>query len=71
MGTKGCQAERDVGGDDEMTERCCGTCKHNKRDWINPNNPDFYCDNEDSDNYAYNTAYRDGEDCEDWGAKDG
>lgn len=42
----------------------CGTCKFNRRDWTNPKNPDFYCGNEESDNYGYNTAYSDG--CEDW-----
>ena len=24
----------------------CGNCKYNRRDWTNPNNPDFYCGNE-------------------------
>ena len=47
----------------------CGECKYNKRDWTNPNNPDFYCSNEDSDNYGYNTAYSDG--CDDWEGQDG
>ena len=38
-----------------MKERC-GNCKYNKRDWTNKNNPDFYCGNENSDNYGYNTS---------------
>lgn len=41
----------------------CGECKYNRRDWTNPDNPDFYCVNEDCDNYGYNTMYSDG--CED------
>lgn len=47
----------------------CGECKYNKRDWTNPNNPDYYCSNEYSDNYGYNTAYSYG--CEDWEVNDG
>lgn len=50
-------------------EHICGTCRHNRREWINPKNKDFYCDNPDSDNYAVNTAYTDG--CEEWEEKDG
>ena len=38
-----------------MSEKICGECKYNKRDWTNPNNPDFYCSNERSDYYGYNT----------------
>lgn len=41
----------------------CGECEHNKRDWTNPNNPDFYCSNERSDYYGYNTDYTDTCDC--------
>lgn len=52
-----------------MTERCCGTCAHNRREWPNAKSPDYFCDNEESDNYGCNTAYKDGEDCEDWEAK--
>ena len=48
-------------------DKCCGTCFYNQRDWTNPKNPDFYCGNEDSDNYGYNTMYSDG--CEDWEEK--
>lgn len=40
-----------------MNKQCCGTCKYNKRDWTNPNNPDFYCSCEWSENYGYNTEY--------------
>lgn len=49
-------------------KHCCGNCKHNKRDWTNPNNPDFYCANKHSDNYGYNTAYK--HTCEDWEEKE-
>ena len=38
----------------------CGECKYNKHDWTNPKNPDYYCSNEGSDNYGYNTGYSDG-----------
>lgn len=34
----------------------CGECKYNRRDWMNPNNPDHYCRNENSSHYGYNTA---------------
>ena len=47
-----------------MSEKCCGKCKYNKRDWTNPNNPDFYCSNEDSWSYGYNTEYM--HSCEDF-----
>lgn len=46
----------------------CGTCRYNRRDWTNPNNPDFYCGNEDGDNYGCNTAYTDG--CDEWEDKE-
>ena len=49
------------------TEKCCGTCYYNQKDWTNKNNPDFYCGNENSDSYGYNTAYADR--CEDWEGK--
>ena len=48
-------------------EKVCGMCKHNKRDWTNSFNPDFYRANKDCDFYGYNTAYKDG--CEDWEEK--
>ncbi len=41
----------------------CGECKYNRRDWTNPDNTDFYCGNDMSENYGYNTGYSDG--CED------
>ena len=41
----------------------CGECVYNRRDWTNPKNTDYYCGNEDSDNYGCNTEYSDG--CED------
>lgn len=46
-----------------MTREICGTCKHNKRDWTNPNNPDYYCNNSEGEMYGANTGYTDG--CED------
>lgn len=49
-------------------KECCGNCKYNQRDWINNNNPDFYCGNENSDNYGYNTDYLDS--CEDFEEKE-
>lgn len=51
-----------------MKDECCGNCKYNRRDWTNKNNPDFYCGNEYSDNYAYNTEYMDG--CDEWEEKE-
>ena len=38
-------------------QECCGTCRYNKRDWECKFNPDFYCSNEYSENYGYNTEY--------------
>ena len=38
----------------------CGECKYNSRDWTNKNNPDYYCGNEDSENYGCATMYADG-----------
>jgi hypothetical protein len=49
-------------------KHCCGNCKHNKRDWTNPNNFDFYCANKQSNDYGYNTAYK--HTCEDWEEKE-
>ena len=49
-------------------KECCGNCKYNKRDWTNKNNHDFYCGNEQSDNYGYNTAYLDS--CDDFEEKE-
>ena len=49
-------------------EKCCGTCRFNRRDWTNPDNPDFYCGNEDSEGRGFNTAYMDV--CEDWEEKE-
>ena len=46
----------------------CGACKYNKRDWTNPNNPNFYCNNEMSDCYGCNTAYTDT--CDEWACKE-
>ena len=47
----------------------CDHCKHSVQDWTNPNNPDHYCKNEDSDHYGYNTMDLYGcEDGEDKGA---
>ena len=46
----------------------CGECRYNKRDWTNPKNPDFYCSNERSENYGYNTAYTDT--CDEWEGKE-
>ena len=46
----------------------CENCIYSVPDWTNPNNPDHYCRNEDSDNYGYNTMYSDG--CEDGEEKD-
>lgn len=46
----------------------CGECKYNRRDWTNPDNTDFYCGNDMSENHGYNTGYSDG--CEDWENKD-
>ena len=46
-----------MGRGERMNEECCGTCKYNKRDWTNLNNPDFYCSCEWSENYGYNTEY--------------
>lgn len=34
----------------------CDNCKYSVSDWTNPNNPDHYCRNEESDHYGYNTA---------------
>ena len=45
----------------------CGNCKHNKRDFSNPQNDcysEFCCGNEDSDNYGVPTMYD--ETCEDF-----
>lgn len=50
-----------------MNEKVCGTCRFSKRDWTNPNNPDFYCSNEDSENYGYSTDYADK--CGEWEEK--
>lgn len=33
----------------------CKECKYCKQDWINTENTDFYCNNENSDCYGYNT----------------
>ena len=49
-------------------DEVCGTCKYNKRDWTNPNNPDFYCGNERSDYYGDNTEYK--TTCEEWEGKE-
>ena len=48
-------------------KRICGKCRFNKRDWTNPKNKDFYCSNEESENYGYNTFYTEG--CIDWESK--
>lgn len=53
--------ERTGDGD---TERVCGTCRYNRRDWTNPKNSDFYCNREDGDFYGDNTSYTDT--CDDW-----
>ena len=52
----------------KIKDEVCGTCKYNKRDWTNPNNPDFYCGNERSDYYGYNTEYK--TTCEEWEGKE-
>ena len=49
-------------------DEVCGTCKYNKRDWTNPNNPDFYCSNERSNYYGDNTEYK--TTCEEWEGKE-
>ena len=51
----------------QYNECVCGTCRWNRRDWTNPNNPDFYCGNENSDAYGYNTMYADV--CDEWEEK--
>ena len=50
-----------------MAERhCCGTCRYNRRDWTNPQNPDYYCGNYECEYYGCYTAYTDGDDCDCW-----
>jgi hypothetical protein len=51
-----------------MCRKCCGECKYSKPDWTNPNNPDFYCSNENSWNYGYNTEFMNS--CEDFEEKE-
>lgn len=48
----------------------CGNCKHNKRDFSKPQSGyvEFYCDNEDSDNYGVPTMY--GDSCGDFEEKE-
>ncbi len=40
----------------------CGSCKYNKRDW--DHSEDFYCENEESENYGASTFYDDT--CSEW-----
>ena len=47
-----------------MKDSICGTCEWNRRDWTNPNNPDYYCGNKESEAYGCNTGYTDG--CDEW-----
>lgn len=51
-----------------MCRKCCGECRYSKPDWTNPNNPDFYCSNETSWNYGYNTEFMNS--CEDFEEKE-
>ena len=49
----------------------CGNCKHNKRDFLKPQNENyssFCCGNEDSDNYGVPTFYDDA--CDDFEEKE-
>ena len=38
----------------------CKTCRWSKKGWTNEDNPDHYCENEDSENFGYNVEYLDG-----------
>jgi len=52
-------------------KECCGTCKHNKRDFSKPQNKgyvEFYCGNEESDEYGTPTFYDDT--CDSWEEKE-
>ena len=42
----------------------CKECRHSRRDWTNPTNPDCYCGNDECEYYGYNTAYIDEKDCD-------
>lgn len=44
----------------------CGSCKYNKRDW--DHSEDFYCENEESENYGASTFYDDT--CNEWEKKE-
>ena len=45
-------------------EQVCGRCKYNLYSPREKQKGQFYCDNEDSDNYGCPVAYDD--ECEDW-----
>ena len=53
-----------------MSREICGECRYNKRDFSKPQNKghaEFYCGNEDSENYGIPTMYDDS--CEDFEEK--
>jgi hypothetical protein len=52
-------------------KECCGNCKYNKRDFSKPQGEEyieFYCCNEDSDEYGVPTLFDDT--CDDFEEKD-
>lgn len=49
-------------------DKRCSNCTYSRPDWTNPNNPDHYCANEDSDEYGNNVEYIYG--CEEWSDED-
>ena len=45
-------------------DKRCNNCVHSRPDWVNVNNSDHYCDNEESEEYGNNCEYIFG--CECW-----
>ena len=45
-------------------EHTCGNCRYAELDWTNPDNTDCYCNNEDAEDFGFNTDVLGG--CEDW-----
>ena len=48
-------------------ERCCGTCKYHRRQ---RGTNDWLCSNEDCEYVWAFTGYADGEQCEEWEARE-
>lgn len=50
-----------------MKRKSCGTCRHSRPDWTNPENPELYCSNIESEGYGYNIMLITG--CGEWEGK--